>query len=191
MPTQDMTTNIFASFLTNCQLLDLHDNPTKSPPPETYFRGSKKIDFILGTVDVALAVSRAGILNYSEGLKYLDHRPLFVDLKETAIFGNRGVDPTTHRARGLRTSNRRHVERYCKLLHEKLDAHNIVPRCLKLRELARTKGVEAVKAEIESIDTQVTAAALKAERQSSNKDYGYPWSPSLAEAGQRVTFWRN
>ena len=44
---------------------------------------------------------------------------------------------------------------------------------------------------MEAIDNQVTTAVLKTERQVSIKAHGYAWSPKLAEAGQRVTFWRN
>ena len=36
----------------------------------------------------------------------------------------------------------------------------------------------------------MTAGALKAEQQVSMKAYGHAWSPKLAEAGRRVTFWR-
>ena len=35
------------------------------------------------------------------------------------------------------------------------------------------------------------AAALKAEKDTSNKVIGYPWSPTLADAGRRVAFWSN
>ncbi len=57
--------------------------------------------------------------------------------------------------------------------------------------MAVRDGIEAAKLEVESNDKQVTDAALKAEKQCSRRDFGYPWSPTLAEAGRRVTFWRN
>jgi hypothetical protein len=64
-------------------------------------------------------------------------------------------------------------------------------RCNKLRLLAQQSGVPAVKEAMEVINNQITAAVLKAERQVSHKNFGYPWSPKLVEAAWRVTFWRN
>ena len=45
--------------------------------------------------------------------------------------------------------------------------------------------------ELEAIDREVTKAALQAERSTATRTFGYAGSPTLAEAGQRVTFWRN
>jgi hypothetical protein len=43
----------------------------------------------------------------------------------------------------------------------------------------------------DSINFQITCATLRAEKDTYQKCYGYPWSPALAEAGRNVTFWRN
>ena len=43
--------------------------------------------------------------------------------------------------------------------------------------------VSMIEHEVNSINKQITDATLKAERQSSNKEYGDPWSPKMAEAG--------
>jgi Reverse transcriptase (RNA-dependent DNA polymerase) len=58
-------------------------------------------------------------------------------------------------------------------------------------DLARTQGSLAAKTAADVIDSQLTAFALKAERDTSNKLFGYAWSPTLADAGRSVTFWRN
>ena len=44
--------------------------------------------------------------------------------------------------------------------------------------------------ELEAIDREVTKAALQAECSTATRTFGHAWSPTLAEAGQRVTFWR-
>jgi endonuclease/exonuclease/phosphatase family metal-dependent hydrolase len=44
---------------------------------------------------------------------------------------------------------------------------------------------------LEAIDREVTKAALQAEHSTATRTFGYAWSPTLAEAGQHVTFWRN
>ena len=48
-----------------------------------------------------------------------------------------------------------------------------------------------LQAELEAIYREVTKAALQAERSTATRTFGYAWSPTLAEAGQCVTFWRN
>ena len=179
-------------FTNRCQLMDLHDDATGGClAPETYYRGTRRLDYILGSINVALSVSQVGILPYSDGLKYSDHRALFVDIKESVLFSGPGSDPTRRTARGLRASNTRQCEEYCKLFREKLESHNIFERCHKLRALGQQSEISAVKEEMEAIDKQITAAALKAERQVSHQSFGHPWSPKLVDAGRRVTFWRN
>ena len=55
----DTTDSGFADFLIACSLHDLHTDGDVDPPPETYYRGKKKIDFCLGTNGVAHAVTCA------------------------------------------------------------------------------------------------------------------------------------
>ena len=79
----DTTDSGFATFLIACG--------------ETYYRGKKKIGFCLGTNRVAHAVTHAGITSYKGGLKYSDHRALFVDINEELLFTSKGVDPTVQK----------------------------------------------------------------------------------------------
>ena len=43
----------------------------------------------------------------------------------------------------------------------------------------------------DAIDAEITRVALQAETATAAKSFGYPWSPTLAEVGQQVTFWKN
>ena len=70
------------------------------------------MNFCLGTQEVALAVVQAGITAYEDGFKYSDHRALFVDLNEDALFSSKGADPTSRHGRGLRTKNKMATQRY-------------------------------------------------------------------------------
>ena len=81
-----MTDVGFSTFILECGLQDLHDNCDIVPPPETYYRGKRKIDFCLGTSGIANAVTHAGITSYEGGVKYSDHRVLFVDINEELLF---------------------------------------------------------------------------------------------------------
>ena len=91
----DISDPQYVTFLLDCGLHDLHANIALDLPPETYYRGTKKIDFCLGTVGVYSSVMRAGITSYEGGLKFSDHRALFVDINEEALFTSQGADPTS------------------------------------------------------------------------------------------------
>ncbi len=161
----------FSQMLVDCNLSDLHDDPTLDIAPATYYRGTRRIDYILGSPGITRSVTRTGILAFNDGLKYSDHRAVFIDVSEAGLFSDSGSDPISIKTRGLQTSNRKQVEKCCALLREKLLAHNIFQRCNNLRKNGKEQGMNEVKAEADAIDKQITGAALKAEQQSSNKVY--------------------
>jgi hypothetical protein len=122
----------FVTFLLDCSHHDLHTNNTLDLPPETYYRGTKKIDFYLGTEGVYSSVMRAGITSYEGGLKFSNHRALFVDTNEEALFTSQGADPTSRKGRGLRVKNKDAVKKYREVFRTKPLAHNIFERCQTL-----------------------------------------------------------
>ena len=111
----DMTDLEFSSFLVECGLHNLHDSCDIVLPPETYYRGKRKIDFCLGTPGVANAVTQAGITSYEGGLKYSDHQALFVDINEELLFTSKGLDPIACKGRGLRLKNKQALLKYRKV----------------------------------------------------------------------------
>ena len=52
----DINDTGFSTFLLDCGLHDLHNEISMDLHPETYYRGTRKIDFCLGTQVVASAV---------------------------------------------------------------------------------------------------------------------------------------
>ena len=105
-----MPTPIFMMFSSKHKLLDLHLNLTSlTPPPESYRRGKKKIDFILGSLaSISQAVVRGGIMDYNNGLKYSDHQALFIDVDEERLFSAKGHDSITQIRDVRRPSKIRH-----------------------------------------------------------------------------------
>jgi hypothetical protein len=187
----DLTDASFSTSLVACGLYDLHDTSNEDSPPETYYRGKRKIDFCLGTMGIATSVTRAGITSNEEGLKFSDHQTLFIDINEEALFSSQGVDPTSCRSRGLWMKNKKAVKKYRDLFRSKLLAHNVFKRCKALSELPVGTDTSIVQHVIDTIDSEITKAALQAEQVTATRSFGYAWSPTLAKAGQRVTFWRN
>ena len=83
------------------------------------------------------------------------------------------------------------MKKYREVFRSKLLAHNIFQQCQALWETPTGANTSSLQASIEAIDSKITRAALQAERATATKSFGYAWSPTLADAGQCVTFWRN
>ena len=126
----------------------------------------------------------AGITAYEDGFKYSDHRALFADLNEDAIFSSQGVNPTSWHGRGLHTKNKMATQRYVDLFCKKLLACNILERYQQLTIHPVGCNLTRLKSEIEATDTEITRAAHQVERSTAAISFGYAWSPILAEAGQ-------
>ena len=107
------------------------------------------------------------------------------------MFTSKGVDPTAHKGRGLRLKNKEAVKKYRVVFRSKLLAHNIFQQCQALWETPTRVNTSALQTSIEAIDSEITRAALQAERATTTESFSYAWSPTLADAGQRVTFWKN
>ena len=137
----------FTTFMESTQLLDLHEDlhPIQTPP--TYNRGTRKIDYILGTMKISSSVTKGGLTTYNDGLKFSDHRALFIDIKETDVFVDKGSDPTARENRGLRTKSKEQTKAYLEIVHSHFAEHNIYEKCMKLRESAPTIEVKLIKQE--------------------------------------------
>jgi len=137
------------------------------------------------------SVTKGGLTTYEDGLKFSDHRALFIDIKETDVFVDKGSDPTARENRGLRTKSKEQTKAYLEIVHSHFAEHNIYEKCMNLRESAPTMKVLLFKQEADRIDYQITHLVLNAEKKVSRKNFGYGWSPELASAGREATFWRN
>jgi hypothetical protein len=150
----------FVTFLLDCGLHDLHANSTLDLPPETYYRGTKKIDFCLGTGGVLASVMRTGITSNEGGLKFSNHRALFVDTNEEALFTSQGADSTSQKGRGLQVKNKHAVKKYREVLRTKLLAHNIFERCQTLAAQPVGSDLTQLQQTLDTIDAEITKAAL-------------------------------
>ena len=65
----------FSKFMTDTGLFDVLGALHGMDSPRTYNRGSKTIDFILGTENIIRAVRRGGMLKFKDGIDR-DHRGL-------------------------------------------------------------------------------------------------------------------
>ena len=114
-----------------------------------------------------------------------------MEINEEALFTSQGADPTSQKGRGLQVKNIGAVKKYREVFRKKLLAHNIFERCQTLAAQPVGSDLTHLQQTLDAIDAEITKAALQAETATAAKSFGYPWSPTLAEAGQRVGFWKN
>jgi hypothetical protein len=81
------------TFLAARELVDLHGIVSSDPFSQSFASGTTKIDYMLGTPKIASAVRFGGILNFEQGLTS-DHRGMYLDFDESALFSSKNADPT-------------------------------------------------------------------------------------------------
>ena len=87
--------------------------------------------------------------------------------------------------------NKDALKKYREVFRTKLLAHNIFERCQTLAAQPVESDLMQLQQTLDAIDAEITKAALQAETATAAKSFGYPWSPTLAEAGKRLTFGKN
>jgi hypothetical protein len=112
------------SIATECELFDLMklQHPYLSEVA-TYTRGHKRLDFILGSPEVAHAIERCGYepFNYRY---HTDHRAYFMDLNTNILFGSTIQPLARFSDHVLHSNNIRQVTKYIQIKHRMLTACN-------------------------------------------------------------------
>ena len=136
------------------------------------------------------AVRRGGILSFHLS-PLRDHRALYIDLDEHSLFKDSSTDPTAPSHRLLRLRNPEQCARYLALLNQYLTSHNVFTCLSLMADLAPPEHpLETITSVYKSINRDITAALLNAEKRSACASYGYPWSPTLMRCGQNYLFWK-
>ena len=168
-----------------------HKLGTKSLP-RTFNRGSSAIDHIYMTKHLVDNVTYAGYAPFSEG--YIsDHRGLFFDIKENALFPTTQSNIMHHEFRKLKSKLPKRVEKYIEKLDEDWETHKITE---KFKELAANMKLEGktkrMSKKLNDLDNLITELMICAERRCANVTTHHPeyWSPKLAEAMKLRRFWK-
>ena len=74
-----LTEKHMSKLLNQTQLYDVMGNKHPQPTPNTYIRGTTKIDFILATAPLLPTIKQAGILAFKQGV-LSDHHGLWINL---------------------------------------------------------------------------------------------------------------
>jgi hypothetical protein len=174
-------------LLDECTLTDLH-GLGPSVPPATYKYGTdRRIDFMLGSPNVANCIRSAGFLEYDNGI-FSKHRGLFIDVDFNELMGS--VDNITPApARRLNSENQVSVDRYLEALKKYFDDHQIDKRISELMVIAPVLSTSQCKDSYDAIDRDITRGMLHAEKEAKRPAGKYAWSPKLREAGILTRYW--
>ena len=172
--------NGMSSINAEFHLIDIMANRHPSlQEPATYARGSKRLDFALGTHRIAAATAACGYESFHFRF-HTDHRAFYLDFHTTLLFGSPTQQLAKRSERGLHSRNVKQVTKYIEEKHALLTDLNVFARAQKL-ELPGNRHHHA-----EKLDIDVVSRSLTAEARTSN--YKEPlWSIQLIEARKKVS----
>jgi len=105
------------------------------PPPATYSRGQKRIDFILVSTYLMHSTERARVLLYGT-IFTGDHRPCSIDLNGDMLFNEitPKMGPPTYC--GLNSDETRISQKYIEILMKQIEYHKLDKKMLELQKVA-------------------------------------------------------
>jgi hypothetical protein len=159
-------------------LIDLTGSRHPTPPPATYARGSKRLDYALASPLIAAAMEYAGYEAFNSRL-VSDHRGYFIDFDTKKLFGAETQTLASRTNRGLASNNPVQVTAYIRQKHALLSACNAFNRANRLQHQGNRHQYA------ERLDKDMLHASLTAE-QRIPKFETPAWSQELARARQLV-----
>ena len=187
----------FKKFIQENGLNDLIKENNKGPPPKTYSRGKKRIDYILGDDYVANAVVKSGALASQEGV-LSDHTMQWVDLDVKLLFKNKSYIPMKPCEREFTLVNAKKKRTFQEELlksHKENKTKEKVEKLSEDFEKMKHKDIEdremiPLVERYQTLDYEIVRIIKAAANAVGRKNFGYQRSPELIRAGKQVTFWR-
>lgn len=166
--------------LLTCQLelVDLMASRHSSPPPATYSRGTKRLDYALGSAQVSRALRRCGYEAFSARF-HSDHRGYHLDFDTEILFGTDTQRLAERQPRILASNNVHQVTAYISRKHALLEQHNVFQRAQRLHHPGNRHKFA------EKLDKDIVAASLASELSLPRFDTP-DWSVELAQARRHV-----
>ena len=143
------------AFMATCNLYDLQQRCKSTTPINISARG-RHIDFLLGTELLHTSLRRCGILNFNNR-PLSDHKALFADFDETAIFQSSTTNPTLPIQQQLRNNNPTQCQKYIKLVKTYFRQHNVEERSDYLQILSQSNiPIESICSLFHTLDCDTT-----------------------------------
>jgi hypothetical protein len=170
-------------------LVDLlnHRHPN-SGSQNTYARGKRQIDYILGTAKVRDQCTRSGLLPFGTGY-HSDHRALFVVINIEGILGTKIGSINTIMARKLLQASPKERKIFLTEADKHYNNQNLYNRLKKLTAVPESEWDSTHIEEFERCDREMVIGMRHAEKQT-RKTKNVSWSPKFAQAVNLKTFWK-
>eukprot|EP00978_Attheya_sp_CCMP212_P008857 scaffold20822_cov52-Attheya_sp.AAC.3 len=178
----------FSKFMTDTGLFDVLGALHGMDSPCTYNRGSKTIDYILGTEDIIRAVRRGVMLKFKDGIDS-DHQGLWIDICILQAF--RGDIHEIHRtqARKVNTKQHKRCQKYRTKYSELAKANNILEEVQAFQPDDLTQLTQTEEDELNRLDQAVSDSLILSEK-SLPTIPTYWWSETLHIRHQIVKYWK-
>ena len=153
----------------------------------TYARGSKQIDYMIGTSNVVEFTSRCGMEEFDS---HSDHRGLWLDIDLEAVLGGQIPDLVRPQHRGVSGKDPKQVRKFRGVLLKFLEQHNVQRRVEKLNTMIENEASEeAIERLMQAIDRDIEQGMLAAEKKVARQERP-PWSPRLIAARAKMNYFR-
>ena len=137
--------------MATCNLYDPKHQCKSTIPINTSVRG-RHIDFLLGTELLHTSLRRCGILNFNDS-PLSDHRALFADVDETAIFQSSTTNPTLPSQQLLRINNPTQCQKYIKLVKTYFTQHKVEEQSGYLQTMSHSNApIESLSSPFDALD---------------------------------------
>jgi hypothetical protein len=182
-----------ATYTQNCGLSNiLSERHAESGAdiPNTHFRWSKQIDFVLTTVGIAPFIQSIGLLDFDVIFR-TDHQTFFIGIDMDGFFGSATETLPAQRLRQLQLEYPRVATEYRKVLHQQFIQHSVFCRIKEQSESSKSgEWNMAQEFKYEELDRDITRAMLHAESVCLLKhNHNTHWSPAIGRATSSIRYW--
>jgi hypothetical protein len=179
-----MSTVISAAGLSD--LIDSRHHADKYP--NTFARGTKRIDYIFGTERVKQHCVSSGILPFGYGYPS-DHRAIFIRLDLSKVLSTEVHPSESSAARLLVSATPKEREKFIWELDAHYTSQNLYQRLNDLWEIPNNEWSLDHETEFNKCDAQHIAGMLAAEKKTC-KIKTIAWSPKYSKAVEDRAFWK-
>jgi hypothetical protein len=161
----------------------LHDIIARQHPadkyPNTYARGSSRIDYIFGTEGILQHCKSSGILPFGSGYPS-DHRAVFIKVDLSGVLSTQVQTVESMTSRLISSATPRERETFLQTVHKHYKAQNLYQRLAKLNAISTDQWNEYHQEEYNKCDEQHILGMLAAEKKTC-KVKTTAWSPTYSK----------
>jgi hypothetical protein len=184
-----MQTRRTSSTIAKNGLYDLLANQHNTDEcPNTYIRGTKRIDYIFGTEKVRKHCKSSGILPFCYGYPS-DHRAIYVRVDINSILQTEIHAIESIASRMIQSATPKERVKFLHELNSHYIAQNLYERLTKLWSKLADEWTQEEETEFNKCDWQHIQGMLAAEKKTC-KVKTHAWSPKYSNAVERKNYWK-